>query len=462
MKTNIHQTVLNQLKQLLRVKDTLFTLNRSAGSYKQRILKREDIKEEITQYIGENAKQAQRVYVWGCAATGALGIAKFLRPEKGHRPLMQVKTPSRMKSMNENNMKVYDVSCGYGFTVYAVKKGNKHSILGTGINTDSQIGYHEQPRNSGRILDYVIGPTQIYLPLKDPDTTRVSSMSCGRAHTVIVTEGEGVYSLGNNAYGQCGRSIVPEEVFRKNPRVNVLTDLPDNIVKVECGQDHTMFLTEEGHVYSCGLGADGQTGLGHYNNIDKPTRLKGDIEGEKIVSISSKGDCVLGISENGEVFGWGNSEYNQLSMVTEETQVNIPRHLPITKYCGKIIKAVAGGSVCAILNSKNEVYVWGYGILGKGPKLDMCMEPSKLPQALFGQNELQPEVKVLDIVCGLGHFVALTDKGDIFSWGKNKYGCIGLGKETDQFFPLKVSLPAEAVSVYCGVDHTVALAKSFC
>ena len=32
------------------------------------------------------------------------------------------------------------------------------------------------------------------------------------------------------------------------------------IDQVVCGQDHTMFLTESGQVYTCGLSADGQTG----------------------------------------------------------------------------------------------------------------------------------------------------------------------------------------------------------
>ena len=40
--------------------------------------------------------------------------------------------------------------------------------------------------------------------------------------------------------------------------------------QVVCGQDHTMFLTEDGEVYSCGLGADGQTGNDTYNLISKP------------------------------------------------------------------------------------------------------------------------------------------------------------------------------------------------
>jgi len=79
------------------------------------------------------------------------------------------------------------------------------------------------------------------------------------------------------------------------------------IQNVVCGQDHTMFLTETGSVLACGWGSDGQTGLGHYNNQHHPDNVEGDIKNEKIVKISSAGDCVLALNDKGEVFGWGNS-----------------------------------------------------------------------------------------------------------------------------------------------------------
>ena len=51
------------------------------------------------------------------------------------------------------------------------------------------------------------------------------------------------------------------------------------------------------------------------------------------------------------MFGWGNSEYNQLAMVTDHTQISTPTHLPLSG-CGRVIKAVAGGSICAVLNGE--------------------------------------------------------------------------------------------------------------
>lgn len=67
-------------------------------------------------------------------------------------------------------------------------------------------------------------------------------------------------------------------------------------MQIVCGQDHTLLLSSSGSVYACGLGADGQLGAGHYNSIDTPTKVTGDIEGERIVSLSSAADCVLAIN----------------------------------------------------------------------------------------------------------------------------------------------------------------------
>lgn len=67
-----------------------------------------------------------------------------------------------------------------------------------------------------------------------------------------------VYTLGNNAMGQCGRAIVEGETYKAS-RVTHVIERTD-IVKVVCGHDHTLMLTNDGKVLGCGLGADGQTG----------------------------------------------------------------------------------------------------------------------------------------------------------------------------------------------------------
>jgi len=89
-------------------------------------------------------------------------------------------------------------------------------------------------------------------------------------------------------------------------------------------------------------------GLGTYDVVGNPERVKGDIDGETIVDIASRSDAVLALNVKGQVFGWGNSEYSQFSMVTKETQVNFAQHLPFQ--CGHVTGVAAGGSMCALLN----------------------------------------------------------------------------------------------------------------
>lgn len=62
-------------------------------------------------------------------------------------------------------------------------------------------------------------------------------MAAGRAHTLVLTNTDGVYALGSNAYGQCGRKIIANEDFSKLRNVNNIT-LNDDISKIICGQDH--------------------------------------------------------------------------------------------------------------------------------------------------------------------------------------------------------------------------------
>lgn len=433
----------------------------SGSSYKRRKLKQQQKLDKINQLLGENAKKAHRVYVWGCASTGALGIKSYLKPEPPQRVITHTNKPTRLKFMDIHGYQVSLAACGYGFTIFYTRTPNGYVLHGTGINTDSQLGFHESPPRSGRILDYIIEPAVINLPLNEPESTKITDIACGRAHTLLLTDKEGVFSLGNNSYGQCGRPIVDHEIYSHSSVVHRIKYLPENIVKVVCGQDHSFFLVDTGEVYSCGLAADGQTGLGTYREEWKPSQVKGDIEGVKIVDVAGTADCVLAVSEQGELFGWGNSEYNQLAMVTHETQVNTPKHVQLS-HCGKIKKAAAGGSKCAILNDKGQVFVWGYGILGKGPKLESCTVPEMIPETLFGRNELQENSYVVDLKCGIGHFAALTNNNELYTWGKDKQGCLGLGVKRDQFFPLKVSVPAEVHKVFCGVDHMIAACRSFC
>lgn len=390
----------------------------------------------------------RRVYVWGLAEHGALGETRALKKSQ----ISYLSKPKRLPFAERH--KVIDIACGYGFTVYAVHSSDKNIVYGTGINTDSQLGYNLDEK----FPNMVFNPRPIVLPLRDT-STKVINMAAGRAHLLILTT-EGLFTLGNNAYGQCGRPIILNENYEKSTVVHCIPDIKKKIVAVTAGQDHSILLTETGEVYTFGWGADGQTGLAHYQNEHRPSLVKGDLAGQRITKVACAADCVLALSDKGRVYGWGNSEYGQLPIREDSYQVNIATELD-TQELGHIVDIAAGGCFCMILNNDGNVYVWGYGILGLGPQVQKISKPTMIPPTLFGNNVYNRNVKVTNIYCGISQLAALTNTGDLYMWGCNKFGSLGLGHTKDQFFPLRVAVGAQVRKVACGVDHTVTLCKPF-
>ena len=442
--------MLNSIKECLknnvRKRNKVVRLNKSGN--KKTILKNIP----VFQYPVSNERD-HRVYVWGMAEHGALGTLKSTWHEKG---ISFVPRPKRLAFGEIHD--VTDICCGYGFTAFALRSNDKNILYGTGINTDSQLGFHENDKKFSDDLITELRP--INLPLKG-SSSKVISIAAGRAHLLVLTD-EGLFTLGNNAYGQCGRPVIINENYNKSKVVHRISDIKGKKIKaVTAGQDHSILLTESGEVYTFGWGADGQTGLAHYRNEHRPSLVKGDLAGQHIVKVACVADCVLALSDKGKVFGWGNSEYGQLFVQGDNQQVNIATELNALQQLGHIKDIASGGCFCMVLNNDGDVYVWGYGILGFGPNVTRIMQPTLIPSVLFGKNAYEKDTKVIKIFCGMSHLAALTNLGDLYMWGCNKFGSLGLGHSKDQYFPLKVNVGAQVKKVACGVDHTVTLCKPF-
>lgn len=266
----------------------------------------------------------RRVYVWGLSETGALGMHKSIQKQSQQQAAF-VQHPSRLQFAERHQ--VLDIAAGYGFTAFAVLHKQKElaeqspdgrestisSLYGCGINTDSQLGYQHLDHHPDRPLDLLIYPAPIQLPAVADDSapTQIDCCAAGRAHLLALDTAAGrVYALGNNAYGQCGRTIIADEAYTANGTVHVLDSSAvngDRIVGVHCGQDHSLLLTDGGRVFACGWGADGQTGLGHYASTATPTQVCGDIEGEQIIKVAGSVDCVLALN------GKWNSTQNEIA-----------------------------------------------------------------------------------------------------------------------------------------------------
>ena len=90
------------------------------------------------------------------------------------------------------------------------------------------------------------------------------------------------------------------------------------------------------------------------------------------------------------------------------------------------IRAVAAGCAFgAAVSEEGNFYTWGranLGQLGHGGDLG-CLIPKQV-QALAG-------FRVLAVAAGEGHCLAVTEMGELFSWGWNAFGQCGHGYDDD-------------------------------
>lgn len=90
-----------------------------------------------------------------------------------------------------------------------------------------------------------------------------------------------VYAVGRNDSGQLG---LEHNNHSFQPKlINAL--LPFVVVKAACGLHHSVFLTDDGKVYSTGFNDNGQLGLGDKAHRNKPV-LVAALEEERVVDIA--------------------------------------------------------------------------------------------------------------------------------------------------------------------------------
>ncbi|XP_041835382.1 probable E3 ubiquitin-protein ligase HERC3 [Melanotaenia boesemani] len=111
------------------------------------------------------------------------------------------------------------------------------------------------------------------------------------------------------------------------------------------------------------------------------------------------------------------------------------------------------------MSASGHVFSWGAGDdgqLGAYPRPQHnSYRPSRVPIPL--------SIQIIQVACGNFHSLALTNGGDVFSWGSNTHGQLGLGKEVSkQHKPVLVcALSGVAVTqISAGGSHTLFLTLS--
>ena len=269
-----------------------------------------------------------------------------------------------------------------------------------------------------------------------PAGLQVLQVSAGYRHTCAIDLDQRVLCWGENLVGQLGTG---DTRLRDKPAY-VVTE--ERFLEVSAGYHHTCAISTSRRISCWGWNEDGRLGNGSTTPAMVPTEI--DI-GERFVSVSAGGSGRWGhtcaLSEDREVFCWGDGRYGQLgSGPTEESSLTPRRISGDQRY--KDVQ-VGNWGTCGI-TEENRLYCWGLnnqGMLGL-PNVHanlILWEPTPVTSA----------GDVTKISVGWGHSCAVAIGGTVACMGMRNSGRLGDGHEEDgvRWYPDPIAGDLSAVSV---------------
>lgn len=234
---------------------------------------------------------------------------------------------------------------------------------------------------------------------------RVTGVSAGLHHVLVLTELDGVYAFGDGSSGKLGMGDTSPRLSPS--RITSLDGL--NVVHVSAGDEHCIAMTGETffnrQIYSWGLGKNGRLGHNDELNRFKPTRIN-FFRGRKVITVVAGGAHNLATSEMPQgvcVWSWGCGCYGQLGH-RDTWDAFIPRSVDEIRY-ENISFIDAGQRHSLAISDARQLWVWGQGIHGEYDILDPDISSTSI---LYPITVDLPKLTLISACAG---------RGRTFVWG---------------------------------------------
>jgi alpha-tubulin suppressor-like RCC1 family protein len=254
-------------------------------------------------------------------------------------------------------------------------------------------------------------------PVPVSDLTNIVAIETGMWHSIFIRNDGVVYATGENMNGQLGDSTTTSK------SAPVLIKGLERIVASSAGAFHSLFLRDDGRVFSCGSNLSGQLGDGSSVNHISPVMLTTI---DSIIAISAGTSHSLFLRKDGSVWACGQNSYSSLGDST-----NLVRPTPFKVKGLSNIRQISGGAWFSLF-LKNDGTVWGCGDNGKGQLCD-SETVKKVPVQLKLKNE------IIAIAAGGEHSLFLTKDRTVLACGYNYNGQLGNGTRSDNKVPMPVT-----------------------
>ncbi|TMW64200.1 hypothetical protein Poli38472_012822 [Pythium oligandrum] len=433
--------------------------------------------------LPEGATPVSSVFAWGDNEDGQLGL--------GDTTDKVVKSPTRVHQLD--GIGVVQLASTETSTILLGNDGNLYSV---GTGAAGQLGHSDvvhEKLTKFRLIAAMCADK------RSKSEGRFKKIVSGRDFYMALTTGGHAYTWGNGDLGQLGhQENKPKKVPKK---ISALREMEIPVDQACCGDDFILMTSGEtddsdpfnthkpGVFMSMGANTQGQLGDGsgrnqwvpqllnknaaEYTNsedagIEEPAEF---LLGRDIRFLAAgKAHCVAVPTRMKGLWSWGFGEFGQLGHPQPPApsgqsqffrqQFRVPRPRFVQALANHVVSQVAcGGNHTLVLVADGQLFGFGdnqFGQVGVARGED---EESKKIQTPVVISSIAAAGKLRQIVCGEAHSAALTVSGEVYTWGRGQYGQLGHGEKQAETLetPTKVaSLPA-IKTLYSGPNQLFAV-----
>ncbi|EKG03274.1 regulator of chromosome condensation (RCC1), putative [Trypanosoma cruzi] len=305
-------------------------------------------------------------------------------------------------------------------------------------------------------------------------------ISCGAHYTLALTRSGSVYGWGRNESGQLA---LPAPTVNYPTLINTCFD--DRVVKVSCGESHSLFLTSSGQIYGCGEGSCGQRGDGTYHGeCYEPRRVLLD---ETARDVFCGARTSFAITDSGDLFGWGETTTGMLGpKVWHTPTLAVPTRLSVGPSRTRTALVVASVNFAILVTTTGDIlgagsnsdgqlgiadcctYTWRpirdvgrVSLVACGRRHTLCYQVER-KRCIVLSNKIESFKlsKPTGLAAGDDNIFAWTDGGSsLFVYGRNGDGQLGVGAipYVERLTNVPLPIKANVVTVSCGRKHTCLL-----
>lgn len=420
----------------------------------------------VTQTLGVAADG--KVYSWGNNVYGQLG-------NTGSNDSNPHPVPTQISTLTN----IVNVECGYGSSYALGANGvlyswgyNNKGQLGDGTNNDIYFPVTVSVVPVG--WSRVAGGELFSMALKSNGTlwswgdnsfgqlgtgsssssltpvqvlgTDFTKFACGQSHSLAIKADGSLWAWGKNTNGQLGIGNTDNLIHSTPAQIG----LGAKWVSVSCGDGYSMAIQANGTLWAWGDNSFGQLGNGTIGSTPETLPVQvGSLD--NWVDVECGANFTLVIKADGTLWSWGNNNSGQLGLGSTASEFTTPQQVTAVSTNNWISLAVAGGGAHALgITSNGNIYSWGannHHQLGDG-----TTNPHNAPiQIAYFQTS---SLNGLTVYCGSFHSLAIVNNGDIYAWGENSNGQLGLGDNTFRSTPAPVLSQSKVISIGCGFNHT--------